>query len=123
MGCGNPDITRETIKSEPRGVDASDLHRGLMAGRPTQDERKELARLPLGADTRVDSTHRDYGMKGVSRYKGEDLDGTTHAYFGGLRKPDGPGHGHAIVDPRGNVKIVRDPYDPRIFGSRNRAKR
>ncbi len=38
-------------------------------------------------------------------------DGTTHVYFGGLNKAgDGPGHGHAVIDHRGEVIYLRDAW-------------
>ena len=41
-----------------------------------------------------------------------DSDGNTNIYFGGIGKPDGPGHGHYVMDPGGNVTYRRDPFDP-----------
>lgn len=41
-----------------------------------------------------------------------DSDGNTNIYFGGVGKPDGPGHGHYVMDPGGNVTYRRDPFDP-----------
>ena len=39
-------------------------------------------------------------------------DGTTNIYFGGVGKPDGPGHGHYVLDRNGTVTYKRDPFDP-----------
>jgi hypothetical protein len=39
-------------------------------------------------------------------------DGTTNIYFGGVGKPDGPGHGHYVLDRNDNVTYKRDPFDP-----------
>lgn len=33
-------------------------------------------------------------------------------YFGGVGKPDGPGHGHYVMDQKGNVTYRREPFDP-----------
>ena len=41
-----------------------------------------------------------------------DSDGNTNIYFGGVGKPDGPGHGHYVVDQHGTVTYRRDPFDP-----------
>lgn len=41
-----------------------------------------------------------------------DPDGITNIYFGGIGKPDGPGHGHYVMDQNGNVTYRRDPFDP-----------
>ena len=46
-----------------------------------------------------------------------DRDGNTNIYFGGVGKPNGPGHGHYVMDRSGNVTYKRDPYDP--HGSQN----
>ena len=42
----------------------------------------------------------------------KDSDGNTNIYFGGLGKPDGPGHGHYVMDQHGTVTYRRDPFDP-----------
>ena len=39
-------------------------------------------------------------------------DGTTNLYFGGIGKPNGPGHGHYAMDRNGTVTYKREPYDP-----------
>ena len=41
-----------------------------------------------------------------------DLNGNTNVYFGGLGKPNGPGHGHYVMDHSGKVTYKRDPFDP-----------
>lgn len=41
-----------------------------------------------------------------------DPDGITNIYFGGVGKPDGPGHGHYVMDQHGTVTYRRDPFDP-----------
>lgn len=41
-----------------------------------------------------------------------DRDGNTNIYFGGAGKPDGPGHGHYVMDRNGTVTYKRDPFDP-----------
>ena len=42
----------------------------------------------------------------------KESDGNTNIYFGGLGKPDGPGHGHYVMDQHGTVTYRRDPSDP-----------
>lgn len=37
--------------------------------------------------------------------------GNTNIYFGGAGTPNGPGHGHYVVDSSGKVTYKRDPYD------------
>ena len=46
-----------------------------------------------------------------------DSNGNTNIYFGGVGKPNGPGHGHYVVDRNGRVTYRRNPNDP--HGSHN----
>lgn len=46
-----------------------------------------------------------------------DSDGNTNIYFGGSGKPNGPGHGHYVMNRSGSVTYRRDPLDP--HGSQN----
>jgi len=46
-------------------------------------------------------------------------DGTVNLYFGGVGEPNGPGHGHYVMDPKGNVTYRRDPFNP--HGAQNYA--
>lgn len=41
-----------------------------------------------------------------------DSSGNTNIYFGGAGKPNGPGHGHYVMDRSGTVTYKRDPFDP-----------
>lgn len=41
----------------------------------------------------------------------KDANGNTSIYFGGMGDPNGPGHGHYVVDRSGKVTYKRDPYD------------
>ncbi len=41
-----------------------------------------------------------------------DGEGNTNIYFGGAGKPNGPGHGHYVMDSSGTVTYKRDPFDP-----------
>lgn len=38
-------------------------------------------------------------------------EGTTNIYFGGVGKPNGPGHGHYSMDRSGKVTYRRDPHN------------
>ena len=38
--------------------------------------------------------------------------GNTNIYFGGVGKPNGPGHGHYVMEHSGKVTYKRDPFDP-----------
>jgi hypothetical protein len=44
-------------------------------------------------------------------YVSTEPDGTVNIYFGGLGSPEGPGHGHYVMDAYGNVTYARDPTD------------
>ena len=46
-----------------------------------------------------------------------DSNGNTNIYFGGVGKPNGPGHGHYVIDRNGRVTYRRNPNDP--HGSQN----
>lgn len=41
----------------------------------------------------------------------KDSDGNTNIYFGGAGTPNGPGHGHYVLDRNGNVTYKREPFD------------
>lgn len=41
-----------------------------------------------------------------------DSDGNTNIYFGGVGEPNGPGHGHCVMDRSGTVTYRREPFDP-----------
>lgn len=45
-------------------------------------------------------------------YVSKDADGNVNLYFGGVGKPNGPGHGHYVMDKSGKVTYKRDPFDP-----------
>lgn len=40
-----------------------------------------------------------------------DSSGNTNIYFGGFGAPNGPGHGHYVMDRNGDVTYRRDPLD------------
>lgn len=44
-------------------------------------------------------------------YVSKDANGNTNIYFGGIGEPNGPGHGHYVVDRSGKVTYKRDPYE------------
>ncbi len=41
----------------------------------------------------------------------KDPSGNTNIYFGGIGKPNGPGHGHYVIDSSGKVTYKRDSFD------------
>ncbi len=50
-------------------------------------------------------------------YVSTDASGNTNIYFGGLGSPDGPGHGHYVMNRSGDVTYMREPFD--AHGSHN----
>lgn len=52
--------------------------------------------------------HQYHGNVWVST----DSSGNTNIYFGGIGQPNGPGHGHYVMDRNSNVTYKRDPFDP-----------
>lgn len=49
-----------------------------------------------------------------------DSEGNTNLYFGGVGDPNGPGHGHYVMNQSGKVTYKRDPFDP--HGAQNFAE-
>lgn len=43
-------------------------------------------------------------------YVSKDPNGNTNIYFGGMGEPNGPGHGHYVLDRSGKVTYKREPY-------------
>lgn len=44
-------------------------------------------------------------------YVSKDANGNTNIYFGGMGEPNGPGHGHYVLDRTGKVTYKREPYE------------
>jgi hypothetical protein len=107
VACGNNNITRDYLSSQP-----------------TEPQRPASSRSSSSPrrDTSLDSPLRDWNMKGSVTEKppgsprgteGEYLDRMgAHVYFGGIGEPDGLGHGHGWLDKNGNFEVWRDPFDP-----------
>lgn len=51
----------------------------------------------------------------------EGVDGSTHIYYGGVDRPGGEGHGHAVFNTQGVVMYHRPPHS--THGSHNYTKR
>lgn len=41
-----------------------------------------------------------------------EASGTINFYFGGIGKPNGPGHGHYVMDSNGDITYRRNPFNP-----------
>lgn len=75
-------------------------------GKKRNKNRRELAKK-----AGVPSQHLD------KVWVSEKPDGTVNIYFGGVGKPDGPGHAHYTMDSKGKLTYKREPFDP--HGSNN----
>lgn len=52
-----------------------------------------------------------------------DSEGTTHIYYGGEGRSDGPGHGHAVVNRSGELAFNRRPGSERRITPKHHAER
>ena len=66
-----------------------------------RDDKKSIA-----AKAGVPHQHRD------NVWVSTDRDGNANIYFGGVGEPNGPGHGHYVMDRNSKVTYKRDPFDP-----------
>lgn len=76
-----------------------------------ESSRKKSDKHALAAKAGVPFHYRD------NMWVSTDPDGNTNIYFGGAGQPNGPGHGHYVLDKNGTVTYKRDPFDP--HGSKN----
>lgn len=67
----------------------------------SRKKRKELA-----AKAGVPLRHQD------DVWISTEPNGNVNIYFGGVDKPDGPGHGHYVMSQNGTVTYRRDPFAP-----------
>lgn len=74
--------------------------------RDRQTERRSIAQRAGVPYAYLDNVWVSKGARGV-----------MNIYFGGAGKPDGPGHGHYVMDAGGAVTYKRDPYE--AHGSQN----
>ncbi len=68
----------------------------------------------------LEGARRDSAIRaGVPAHYGDEVKvvnepgGNTSVYFGGVGKPDGPGHAHYVVDQFGNLTWRREPFEDR----------
>lgn len=88
--------------AKAKHVAAKDAFRARLE--KVRDERKSQAR-DAAERAGVPLQYRDNVR--ISR----DASGNTNIYFGGLGAADGPGHGHYVLNARGDVTYRRDPFD------------
>lgn len=79
-----------------------------------ESSRKKSDKHALAAKAGVPFHYRD------KVWVSTDSDGNTNIYFGGAGQPNGPGHGHYVLDQNGTVTYKREPFDP--HGSQNFTK-
>jgi len=99
------------VKEEFR--DAKEAH-----ARTSQEFKSRLEQL------KADNQHKREDKKDIARRAGvpnqylDDVwvskksNGIIQIYFGGIGKPDGPGHGHYTIAPNGEVTHAREPFEP-----------
>ena len=71
-----------------------------------ESQRRREDKKSIAAKAGVPNQYRD------NVWVSKDPAGNTNIYFGGVGKPNGPGHGHYVLDRSGNVTYKRDPFDP-----------
>ena len=72
----------------------------------TEGQKRREDKKSIAAKAGVPHQYRDNVLVST------DSSGNTNIYFGGVGKPNGPGHGHYGMDRNGNVTYKRDPFDP-----------
>ena len=72
----------------------------------TEGQKRREDKKSIAAKAGVPHQYRD------NVWVSTDSSGNTNIYFGGVGKPNGPGHGHYGMDRNGNVTYKRDPFDP-----------
>lgn len=72
----------------------------------SQSKRRKDDKRALAEKAGVPAQYRD------DVWVSTDKDSNTNIYFGGIGKPNGPGHGHYVLTRDGKVTYRRDPYDP-----------
>jgi hypothetical protein len=71
-----------------------------------ESKRRKDDKRSLAEKAGVPSQYRD------NVWVSTDSSGNTNIYFGGAGEPNGPGHGHYVMDHSGKVTYKRDPFDP-----------
>lgn len=71
-----------------------------------EGQKRREDKMSIAAKAGVPHQYRD------NVWVSTDSSGNTNIYFGGAGKPNGPGHGHYVMDRSGKVTYKRDPFDP-----------
>ena len=71
-----------------------------------ESQRRREDKRSIAAKAGVPHQYRD------NVWVSKDPSGNTNIYFGGVGKPNGPGHGHYVMDRSGKVTYKRDSFDP-----------
>lgn len=72
----------------------------------TEGQKRREDKKSIAAKAGVPHQYRD------NVWVSTDFSGNTNIYFGGVGKPNGPGHGHYVMDRSGKMTYKRDPFDP-----------
>lgn len=72
----------------------------------TEGQKRREDKKSIAAKAGVPHQYRD------NVWVSTDSSGSINIYFGGVGKPNGPGHGHYVMDRSGKVTYRRDPFDP-----------
>lgn len=99
--------TQAEFKSAKASFDAaSQAFRSRLEKVRAEGQKKREDKKAIAAKAGVPHQYHD------NLWVSTDSNETTNIYFGGIGKPNGPGHGHYAMDRNGNVTYKRDPFDP-----------
>ena len=78
----------------------------LKVVRARQRQHRDMESWRIAAKAGVPLKYRDEVVISTGK------DGNINIYFGGISKPDGPGHGHYSLNQQGQLLYKRDPFSP-----------
>ena len=122
-GAGNASYTAEGHRYEAESQGYVNVRRGLVAELRSAKERHDATKPAFQrAKDDFNSAKRAFDSANAAKagvphqyhdnvWISTDSSGNTNIYFGGFGKPNGPGHGHYVMDRSGKVTYMRDPYD------------
>ena len=123
-GAGNASYTAEGHRYEAESQGYVNVRRGLVAELRSAKERHDATKPAFQrAKDDFNSAKRAFDSANAAKagvphqyhdnvWISTDSSGNTNIYFGGVGKPNGPGHGRYVMDRNGNVTYKRDPFDP-----------
>ena len=123
-GAGNASYTAEGHRYEAESQGYVNVRRGLVAELRSAKERHDATKPAFQrAKDDFNSAKRAFDSANAAKagvphqyhdnvWISTDSSGNTNIYFGGVGKPNGPGHGRYVMDRSGKVTYMRDPFDP-----------